>query len=395
MNVLSRTANGKNKFFFILLIAGAITVMLVVLLAAVGGGIYDQEQQDQNNCDNLNSDSRPVGKVGKISVKSGKNIYQRYKNIAMAVAPKVGVKPRLLFAQLVQEGGDGSQPVDRIDNNFGGMTWSPNCGYPKGTARPKTEGGNYRHYKNDSEFATDWAKTLKADFARTGKPRSIQDYVNKAKSQSYMQSNDLTNYANGMKYGYSLWKGKSSLSSAAKVADSADSDTGEDCDDTSSSSFSGSGSILKEARHWLGKFNYDASRTADAHWKHPDDSDTTDCSGFVWFVLKRTGYAVTPQVWSTPFMESDAKGAHKYLKRISAKNAKKGDLIIVNVGSGSGSLGHTAFLAENYHGNNTKVIEMGGNGNKVNEQTIAYSFTSLLPNGRVTFAEPKKVSSKK
>ncbi|MEW4600565.1 hypothetical protein, partial [Lactobacillus crispatus] len=80
MNVLSRTANGKNKFFFILLIAGAITVLLVVLLAAVGGGIYDQEQQDQNNCDNLNSDSRPVGKVGKISVKSGKNIYQRYKN---------------------------------------------------------------------------------------------------------------------------------------------------------------------------------------------------------------------------------------------------------------------------------------------------------------------------
>lgn len=367
--------------------------------ALIGGGVNNLTEQD--NCDTQDSDSAPVaassGKVKAISIKDPKTYLKRIKAIAKAVAPKVGVSARILFAQLYAESGpDGSQPVATKDLNFGGMTWTEGCGYPKGTTRGAggSEGGYYRHYKTIGEFASDWARTVKNNFAKTGKPKSINDYVQKQKSQGYMASNQLDAYATRMKKGYSLWTGKSTVSGSAQVADLAATDTGENCDNSSNSddNFRASGDILKEAKKWIGQFSYSSHRSANAHWKHPSKTDTTDCSGFVWLVLKRAGYKVPSQTWATPGMETDARKNQKYLKQISSKNAKKGDILIVNVGGGMGQSGHTAILTEDWHGDNTKIIEMGGDSTKsgVNVSTVARSFTSLLGSGRRTYARPQK-----
>ena len=46
-----------------------------------------------------------------------------------------------------------------------------------------------------------------------------------------------------------------------------------------------------------------------------DKNGSTDCSGFVWTVMKVAGYNVPPNMaWNTLTMAEDAKGDQKYLK---------------------------------------------------------------------------------
>ena len=145
--------------------------------------------------------------------------------------------------------------------------------------------------------------------------------------------------------------------------------------------------LVKDAEHFLGKFHYSASRTADSHWKHPGANDTTDCSGFVWLELKRNGFKVPSTFWYTQEMENDARGPQHYLKRISRENARPGDIVIMNIGDGTGPNGHTAILTTKWKGfHGTKIIQ-SGNGDHINRGDIYTSFYSLL-GGRITFARP-------
>lgn len=195
-------------------------------------------------------------------------------------------------------------------------------------------------------------------------------------------------------FGGSKYKGKSSLlGSAAKGAGGSSSDNAGDneCDDGDIGS--GGGAVLTEAKKLLGYFTYGAHGVAGyGSWKHPNKNGQTDCSGFVWLVMKRAGYDVGSDAFATPAMEADAKGSHRYLKQISAKNAKPGDVIIMNVGGGSGSEGHTAIIAGPYKGYQTKIIEMGGDDHgHIHVSNIHDSFLSLINGGaRVTWARPVK-----
>lgn len=366
-------------------------VALVILIAVFGGGVDLSTTSDCGSDDN-SATTTATSKIGKITVKDSSNYYTKIKNIAKAVGPKIGVSPRLLFAQLYQESRPGTQPVNIQDNNYGGMSWTPGCGYPKGTPKGKngSEGGWYRHYKNISEFASDWAVTVKNKFSKLGNPKDINDYVAKMKKGNYM-AGDADTYLAGMKQGWSLWTGKSTLSGAAQVADTAAIDTGEDCDTDDSGSVSGN-AIVKEARKWLGWFNYSQqTHTANDNWKHPSKNDTTDCSGFVYFVFKRVGCKVPPSRWATPAMENYAK-SNQYLKQIKSSQAGAGDVIIVNVGVGAGNNGHTAILLGKYKGGSTKIIEMGGGPNSCNIKTISYAFGDMVNTGRVTFARTVSTS---
>ena len=393
---------------FALPVFGVIMILFIALIGAFAGNQAIQEQQ-QDNCDTEETQTAsPVtnakkSKVKGIKVKEYKITNQKtyiaqIKELGKAIGKKIGIRSAWIFAQLYAESGpDGGQPVNRKDHNLSGMTWLAGCGYPKGTSRGSggSEGGYYRHYKNFAEFGADYATTLKNDFAKTGKPRSVSDYVDKLKQAKYMASNDLPRYKSGMRTALNnFWSGKSTLSGAVQVAEDAGTDTGENCGDSGSDDgdFKASGSILKEAKKWLHKFHYSYGRSANAHWKHPSASDTTDCSGFVWLVLKRAGYKVPASTWATPFMESDARHGHKYLKQISSKSAGPGDIIIVNQGGGGGQSGHTALLLEKYKGGSTKIIEEGGDSSydRVNIRTINYAFGPLLHGGRTTFARPRK-----
>ncbi|MEQ7215617.1 phage tail spike protein [Enterococcus asini] len=145
--------------------------------------------------------------------------------------------------------------------------------------------------------------------------------------------------------------------------------------------------IVSIARSWLGWFYYvqlhPSSDLGDL--KNPNKSGGTDCSGFVWLVLYKAGYRVPANMqWYTGSMTSDARGSHSWLTEITASQSRAGDIVIYNQGDGAGNNGHTAILLEPYKGNDTQIIEMGGDSRYtgVNISTIGYAFGSLLNGDR-------------
>ena len=145
--------------------------------------------------------------------------------------------------------------------------------------------------------------------------------------------------------------------------------------------------IVSIARSWLGWFYYvqlhPSSDLGDL--KNPNKTGGTDCSGFVWLVLYKAGYSVPANMqWYTGSMTSDARGSHSWLTEISASQSRAGDIVIYNQGDGAGNNGHTAILLEPYKGNDTQIIEMGGDSRYtgVNISTIGYAFGSLLSGDR-------------
>lgn len=147
------------------------------------------------------------------------------------------------------------------------------------------------------------------------------------------------------------------------------------------------GDIIEVARGLIGYFSYSQEkRTQFGTIDNPDKNGFADCSSFVWFVLTKAGYRTPQTPWATPSMTTDARGSKQYLQEIPESEAKAGDIIVVNLGAGFGNDGHTAILAENYHGTETKIIEMGGYGaDSVHEGQIDTSFGYLL-SGDICFA---------
>ena len=158
--------------------------------------------------------------------------------------------------------------------------------------------------------------------------------------------------------------------------------------DTGSSS-----DLVKSAKTMKGYFYYvQAHPSSDlgTDFKNPNKSGGTDCSGFIWLAMNKSGYKVPANMgWFTGSMASDARGSHQYLKEITPSQAKAGDIVIVNQGIGAGNNGHTAILLENWHGKETKIIQEGGDQTgHVNEGQFGTSFSILLDGGDVVLARP-------
>ena len=73
-------------------------------------------------------------------------------------------------------------------------------------------------------------------------------------------------------------------------------------------------------------------------------------------------------------------------KQVDYKTAKKGTIIVVGGLSGAGANGHTFFLAEDYHGDDTKVLECNSGTNGIaNHQTFK---TQSMDYNQVVALEP-------
>ncbi|MDT2597055.1 phage tail spike protein [Enterococcus dongliensis] len=147
------------------------------------------------------------------------------------------------------------------------------------------------------------------------------------------------------------------------------------------------GDIVSVAKSLLGYFTYQLihGEAYIGSVANPDRNGITDCSGYVWLVLAKAGYRVPGNMqWYTGSMTGDARGAHNWLQEIAPEQSRAGDVVIYNIGSGAGNGGHTAILLETYRGNDTQIIQMGGDGrfSGVNTSTIGYSFGSLLGGDR-------------
>lgn len=189
------------------------------------------------------------------------------------------------------------------------------------------------------------------------------------------------------KFAHTAYKLFNGLGGASDIADTANTPSGNNSCSSSTDSGSDS-SILVYAKKWLNKIHYDmgghASGATDL--KNGKQPQSTDCSGFVEGVLAHCGYKVPSTYPSTP-----TEGKMPCLKHISPSQAKAGDVVIVNKGGGSGSNGHTAFLYQDWHGDNTKVIQESHYASEANVNIHPYglSFSSLAGGDR-EFYHPVK-----
>lgn len=181
---------------------------------------------------------------------------------------------------------------------------------------------------------------------------------------------------------------------AGEAGANADAASGEACPNGGSGE--GSSDMVSIAKKLLGYFTYSYARPVlPATMSNPSSHDvgdvrrdgTTDCSGFVWLVCYLAGYKVPGGGWYTGSMYTDATGPHQYLKQVDESSAKAGDIVVCGGPASSGQGGHTAILAENWHGKDTKIINEGGGGDNVNEHTFSWAFGSLGDDQRI-FCEP-------
>ena len=143
--------------------------------------------------------------------------------------------------------------------------------------------------------------------------------------------------------------------------------------------------ILKKAYEWatnqLGKgITYSmASRNGP---------NSYDCSSFVTRALTEAGMTGVDGLTTVSMLtNSNALGqSGTKFKEVDYKTAKKGTIIVVGGLSGGGANGHTFFLAEDYHGDDTKVLECNFATNGVaNHQTFK---TQSMNYNQVVALEP-------
>ena len=136
---------------------------------------------------------------------------------------------------------------------------------------------------------------------------------------------------------------------------------------TSSSNSSSSGGataegisnpILKKAVEW-GLNQMGKGITYSMNGARNGSDGTMDCSGFVSTALKEAGMPDVPLMSTVTMLQnSNALGQSGTLfKEVDYKTAKKGTIIVVGGLAGGGANGHTFFLMEDFHGDDTKVLE--------------------------------------
>ena len=111
------------------------------------------------------------------------------RSIAKAVAKKLGVDPKRVYAQLALESADGSSQEAVKDNNFAGIKGS-------GGGVATDDGGTYQHFNSTDEFASKYAQILRNDGIHSG--MSVDDWANTLHSHGYFTASP-SDYANQMR----------------------------------------------------------------------------------------------------------------------------------------------------------------------------------------------------
>ena len=379
----------KKKWKLIAYIVGGALLLIILLIAAITG------QLQENSCDNSTTTETQLD--SKSMTENAKNIYAHWKQ-------KYGATPQAaagILGVLQLESRLDPKSVNSSSGATGLAQWL-------GGRKDKLEDLAHKENKSatnlgvqldylDQELNSSYYASNKQIFKYTDVHKAtkawLMDYEGMSKNPEQWFLSKRYAFADhwysviGTKdpvAGDSLENASQDEEANANLDCASDTDTGK-----------ADGNIIKTAKSMKGYFKYGQSHpSADlgTNLKNPNKSGTTDCSGFIWLTLNKAGYKVPANMgWFTGTMASDAKGGHQYLKQISENDAKAGDIVIVNQGVGAGNNGHTAFITENWHGKNTKIIEEGGDTTgHVNESTFGTAFYSLLSGSDVTLARPIK-----
>lgn len=340
---------------------------------------------------------KSVKKLAKATAKAGEKAYG------------FKIDAGLIYAQWVQEAGAdfNANPGLNAHYNLAGSSagsgvpdWLAKKGVTLGSGHAEGD-GIYFYFPDYATFAETYIsgyypsvpKALKAGTKSGKKDADVQAYVHTLKAGGYFTASE-TAYYNGVASAYATYYGADDV--ADDLVDSAPSDTNDECDTGDSKQTSSSSDVAENAEKMVGYFvgHYQQTHKAslvsdkseDADWSVGDikKDGYTDCSGFVWTVLKTSGCKVPKNMsWNTATMATDAKGKHEYLKEIDKKDAKKGAIVTAG---GTGDSGHTVILAEDWHGDDTQVYSMGSDKGVIKR---AYKYVMAShPSSSATFCVP-------
>lgn len=406
MMVVSKIFNFIKKHLIVFSFAGVV-LFAAFFVALNGVGLYDLENKGGDDC---NSSTSSDFKGGKITGTTGD--WTRKGTKAYKTAKQI-------FDFWVSKGMSGAQAAGIVGNVAGGEDTTLELKRYEVPGDTSHGGGLYQFTPLTKFLAIahgDWSVKSQSNAVLKLEPQTVRTYMSSTKGKSPeecaskwewtyerpaawagKQSEGSRRSAARKAYdmfGGAKIKGKNSLLGGAAKGAASSVDSGDsDCDDYGDGG-AVHGDIAKTAKKYIGWFTYEQvhGESYIGSVKHPNKNGKTDCSGFVWFVLAKAGYKVPANMqWYTKTMEEDARGAHKWLKQISAKNSRAGDIIIANQGSGGGDDGHTAILLEKFHGAGTKIIQEGGEGGNggVNIGHYGPSF-GYLTSGTITIARAIK-----
>lgn len=380
----------KSKIFILLIpVCFFLFLMLILSLGIMIGGGGDDSSSSSGTAEQFTGKfTKDLPDVGDIKGKG--QIDDEIAQYAVATAIKYRLLPSVILSQYAYESEWGKSQSAKEDNNYFGVTWFQGAPYPKGSSRGVggSEGGNYMKFPNDEEAFNYYGYMLASqdNFSDSVGNKSPDDVLltlgeggyaaaGITKSSPYftgamgiIEDNDLKGYD---KPAIEKWDSKSESKSSKASGNNSD--------------------VLEIAEEFEGHMSYSQPmRTNLGTPEKPDKSGNADCASFVWLMLGNAGYEIPKTPYTTVTMADDAKGDNQFLEEIDKDEAGPGDVVIVNMGSGTGNNGHTAILLEDWQGKDTDIIQIGGVEDKVNKDQFGTSFMSLLSGSETTLASPVK-----
>lgn len=250
---------------------------------------------------------------------------------------------------------------------------------------PAGDGANvpilYRLITTGSDPATS-AEDFRAQWERGGagttaiRQRYAKEAYAKMADKHYSYKSPLKSLSTGKAISFGS-SGSGSSGSSSGGSDSNISNGNDAANDNSDNSACDKNSDDAEtgaATELLGKALTLGKKAAKSHkyvysmyGKRDGSDDSFDCSGFVTTMLKEAGYSKIPlgstvsmlaaTEGSSPEVGGSNLGSKALYRQVDLKTAKKGTIVIFGGKAGAGGAGHVVFLAENFHGDSTKVLE--------------------------------------
>lgn len=115
------------------------------------------------------------------------------RSVAKAIGKKLGVDPKLVYAQLMHETGGGTHMAGK--NNYGGIVYAGQKGAKAGSHQPDGS-GNYADFDSLDDFANAYASTLQK-MGINSSIKSVNDWANQLYSKGYFTASPAE-YAGGM-----------------------------------------------------------------------------------------------------------------------------------------------------------------------------------------------------
>jgi hypothetical protein len=104
-------------------------------------------------------------------------MYEQEYAWACEAAKQIGWLPQVVFSQWVHETGWFKSNNFKNNKNLAGQTWYEGCGYPKGTARPRHEGGYYIKYPDPVRGYVSFIMANNRRYGKVKDHKTVEDQV--------------------------------------------------------------------------------------------------------------------------------------------------------------------------------------------------------------------------